>query len=409
MNKLLLIWIVVLLTSCITNQENARDTLFVNLTDATDSQSLKLSDFGNTVRYVPLETNEVCLIGNNPHIALLEDKIVIATKDQCFLFHKQTGKYICSIGQIGDDPSGYSSTNYWIDDAGLFYFFRAPDQLLKYNQKGEMTGKIQIPHIPAAPDFFAFSDSTIIAHCNSSIGLESSNSLLFLNSFGEKLDSIPNLLKSPSIPSPDNISSLSIIKRGAGFFGNLGRRGVMIIKDKEQGELLLPLYNPSLWSSENEVRFRETFTDTIYTVKNRKLYPYMVFHTDTDHSSANPLWYSNPQSIYVAYVLENTHSVFFQYVKNKQVYNGLYNKETQQTKFAKCQQFIVDDLTSEQELKVDLSALCSYKGEYGFILEAASIPDASQKQSDNKNENIPHWMSQLDEDANPVIAIVSDK
>ena len=409
MNKLLLIWIVVLLTSCITNQENARDTLFVNLTDATDSQSLKLSDFGNTVRYVPLETNEVCLIGNNPHIALLEDKIVIATKDQCFLFHKQTGKYICSIGHIGDDPSGASSTNYWIEDAGLFYFFRAPDQLLKYNQKGEMTGKIQIPHIPAAPDFFAFSDSTIIAHCNSSIGLESSNSLLFLNSFGEKLDSIPNLLKSPSIPSPDNISSLSIIKRGAGFFGNLGRRGVMIIKDKEQGELLLPLYNPSLWSSENEVRFRETFTDTIYTVKNRKLYPYMVFHTDTDHSSANPLWYSNPQSIYVAYVLENTHSVFFQYVKNKQVYNGLYNKETQQTKFAKCQQFIVDDLTSEQELKVDLSALCSYKGEYGFILEAASIPDASQKQSDNKNENIPHWMSQLDEDANPVIAIVSDK
>ena len=377
MNKLLLIWIVVLLTSCITNQENARDTLFVNLTDATDSQSLKLSDFGNTVRYVPLETNEVCLIGNNPHIALLEDKIVIATKDQCFLFHKQTGKYICSIGHIGDDPSGYSSTNYWIDDAG--------------------------------PNFFAFSDSTIIAHCNSSIGLESSNSLLFLNSFGEKLDSIPNLLKSPSIPSPDNISSLSIIKRGAGFFGNLGRRGVMIIKDKEQGELLLPLYNPSLWSSENEVRFRETFTDTIYTIKNRKLYPYMVFHTDTDHSSANPLWYSNPQSIYVAYVLENTHSVFFQYVKNKQVYNGLYNKETQQTKFAKCQQFIVDDLTSEQELKVDLSALCSYKGEYGFILEAASIPDASQKQSDNKNENIPHWMSQLDEDANPVIAIVSDK
>ena len=87
----------------------------------------------------------------------------------------------------------------------------------------------------------------------------------------------------------------------------------------------------------------------------------------------------------------------------------MYNKETQQTKFAKCQQFIVDDLTSEQELKVDLSALCSYKGEYGFILEAASIPDTSQKQLDNKNENIPHWISQLDEDANPVIAIVSDK
>ena len=85
-------------------------------------KALKLSDF--EILYVMyLETNEVCLIGNNPHIALLEDKIVIATKDQCFLFHKQTAKYICSIGHIGDDPSGYSSTNYWIDDAGLFLLF----------------------------------------------------------------------------------------------------------------------------------------------------------------------------------------------------------------------------------------------------------------------------------------------
>lgn len=84
-----------------------------------------------------------------------------------------------------------------------------------------------------------------------------------------------------------------------------------------------------------------------------------------------------------------THILYFSIRKNKQVYNGLYNKETQQTKFAKCQQFIVDDLTSEQELKVDLSALCSYKGEYGFILEAASIPDASQKQSDNKMRIFP--------------------
>ncbi len=100
----------------------------------------------------------------------------------------------------------------------------------------------------------------------------------------------------------------------------------------------------------------------------------------------------------------HTHiSYFSQFVKNKQVYNSLHNKETQQSKFAKCQQFIADDLT--QELEVDLSALCSYKGEYGLILHTASIPDSSQKQPGN----MPDWMSQLDEDANPVIAIVSDK
>ena len=64
---------------------------------------------------------------------------------------------------------------------------------------------------------------------------------------------------------------------------------------------------------------------------------------------------------------------------------------------------------SLQSASNSLLTISLQKAEYGFILEAASIPDASQKQSDNKNENIPHWMSQLDEDANPVIAIVSDK
>ena len=405
MNKLLLIVAVLLMTACTTNRDNNRSTMLVDLTKANDLQEFKLSDFGNSVHYVPLETNESCLIGDNPEISLLEDKIVVTTKDQCLLFHKQTGKYITNIGHIGDDPSGYSATNFWIDNAGIFYFFRAPNQLLKYNQKGAMIGKIQVPSTPAAPDCFAFSDSTIIAHCNGVMGLKADNSLLFLNSSGVKQDSIPSLLEKTPVISPEDIASISIFKKGAEHYGNMGKKGVVIIRNQEQSELLLPLNIPSLWSSGDEIHFREVFTDTIYSVRDKELHPYLAFNTN--HSSAEAPWYNDPESICITYVLENAHSVFFQYRKNRQVYNGLYDKVTNQTKFAKCQQFIVDDLTDGQKLEVDLSALCSYKGEYGFILQSGSVTDSDEEQPDGKKVNVPEWLSQLDDDANPVIAIVN--
>lgn len=406
MNKLVQIGVAFLFAACNTTQDHNRSTMNVDLTTASDLQEFKLSDFGNAVQYVPLETNESCLIGDNPQISLLEDKIVVTTKDQCLLFNKQTGKYIGSIGHIGDDPSGYSATNFWIDDAGTFYFFRAPDQLLKYNQKGVMTGKIKIPTTPAAPDCFAFADSTIIAHCNGIMGRKTDNSLLFLNSSGEKQDSIRCLLKSTPVVSPEDIAGISIFKKGAEHYGNMGRKGAVIIRDKEQSELVLPMNAPTLWTYENEVRFRESFIDTVYTLRNKEMHPYIVFQTN--HSSADAPWYNNPESIRVAYVLENEHSVFFQYIKDKKVYNGLLDKATNQTKFDKCRQFIADDLTKGQELKVDLSALCSYKGEYAFILENSSIEaESPETQPDSKKDNVPEWLSQLDDDANPVIAIVS--
>lgn len=405
MNKLVQIGVAFLFAACTTTQDHNRGTMNIDLTTANDMQEFKLSDFGNAVQYVPLETNESCLIEDNPQITLLEDKIVVTTKKQCLLFSKQTGKFISSIGHIGEDPNGYSATNFWIDNAGIFYFFRAPDQLLKYNQKGTMIGKIKIPSTPSVPDCFVFTDSTIIAHSNGIMGVKADNSLLILDSSGEKQDSIPSLFESSPLISHDDIASISVITKGARFYGNMGRKGIILINNKEKSEAMLPVNLPCLWTSDNEIRFKESFIDTVYTVRNKQLHPYIIFQTN--HSSADAPWYNDPQSIRVAYVLENTQSVFFQYIKDKQVYNSLHNKAANRTKFAKFEQFISDDLSKGRELKVDLSALSGYKGEYGFLLEVGSITNSSQSQPDKNMEDALEWLNELDEDANPVVAIVS--
>lgn len=407
MNKLLLIWMAALIiASCSTKQSNNSDNelSLIDLTNITDFEDFKLSDFGKSVEYIPLETNDTCLIANNPQIQLLEDKIVVSTEKQCFLFDKRTGKFLCSVGHIGEDPKGYSSTDCWTDDAGILYFFRAPDKLLKYNQEGEMVGTIQLPDTPTVPDYFTFSDSTIIGHYANYIKIQA-NSLVFFDSSGNKKDSIPSLLGPASSLSTEDITSISVIKR-AGYFGNIARKGAMIIQHKDQTKTLHALHDPVLWSSEGEVHFRESFMDTIYTVRDNKLHPYMVLHTGTSHLPTDK-WYTVPESITVSYVLENAHSVFFQVMQKNLVYSGIYNKTTHKTKYTKSQKTIVDDFN--QVLIADMFTLCSHKGQYGFIVQAGTILDSLEEHpiDKDKSQSTLSWLKQISDDSNPVVVIVS--
>lgn len=68
--------------------------------------SIFASDYFDDIRYVILETTEESLIGNNPNVYLAKDKIIIISDKQCSTFDKNTGKFICNIGHIGNDPEG---------------------------------------------------------------------------------------------------------------------------------------------------------------------------------------------------------------------------------------------------------------------------------------------------------------
>lgn len=405
MNKLLSIWMIALIvTSCSTKQNSNSDNELpvIDLTNITEFEDFKLSDFGKSVAYIPLETNDTCLIANNPQIQLLEDKIVVTTEKQCFLFDKHTGKFLCSVGHIGEDPQGYSSTDCWTDDAGFLYFRREPDKLMKFNQEGELVGRIQLPHMSATPKYYAFSDSTIIGHYNNYMGIQP-NSLMFFDYSGNKKDSIPGLGGSPSSFSMDDVAGFSILK-SKGIFGNITRKGVIITRYKDQTAILQAPSDPVLWSSEGEVRFRESFMDTIYTVKDCKVQPYMVLHTGMSHLPTEK-WYENPESITVSYVLENDHSLFFQVMHKKLVYSGIYNKKTHKTKYTKSQEPIADDFN--QVLMPDMFTLCSYKGQYGFIVQAGTILNALEEHPIDKDKSELSWLNQINDDANPVVVIVS--
>ena len=67
---------------------------------------LKVSDLGSQVHYVPLETNDSCLIGNRPNLMVLDKYILVQSNRRMLCFDKETGSFLGTIGHVGEDPKG---------------------------------------------------------------------------------------------------------------------------------------------------------------------------------------------------------------------------------------------------------------------------------------------------------------
>ena len=85
---------------------------------------LKASDCFSHVRYIPLETSNSCLIGDDPQLKVTRDYIIVMTRQkQCLLFDKQSGKFLRSIGHTGDAPGACRELYGWLNEAsGRLHF-----------------------------------------------------------------------------------------------------------------------------------------------------------------------------------------------------------------------------------------------------------------------------------------------
>ena len=143
-----------LLTACSPSVQNEKaegqiDVLpaFENLTE------LKVSHLGKTIRYVPLETTDSSLVVG-VQVGLLDDKILIAsgnrTEWHCFLFDRESGKFIREIAQDGQGPKDYSLPFPIVHPVTKnLHFRRYVGKLLEYNQEGEYLGEISMDKIIA--------------------------------------------------------------------------------------------------------------------------------------------------------------------------------------------------------------------------------------------------------------------
>lgn len=364
---------------------------------------LKLSELGSAVRYIPLETTDSCLIGRNPNILLTDNHIVVFAERNCLAFNKADGKFIAKIGHVGEDPEAYSySAPIYNEEDGLLYFRRVPNLLQKYDLLGKYCGKVEIPTPPSMPTSYAFIDSLLIGHYETIAMGYNERSLLIANQKGEQIDTVPSVLPVLSEKGIQDIASINVSKGG-------GIAGIILTKFKDQSYSASIVGIPTLWKSVGSIRFKEHFTDTVYTLERNELTPYLVFDTGKWHWGPEARTDSkyNEERLLIGCVFETEKNVFFQcirglYTNEPETYNGIYDRKKGTTKLYLQKKGITDDLTGFQSFH---PRACSSQGEYAAIVGADKMLDWVEEHPEAKEQTEFASFGELTEDSNPVIIL----
>lgn len=386
-----------------TSQTKVEGLCAIDVAEAMEKhQELKLSDLGKEVRYVALETTDSCLIDGNPNILLLDKHIVVFSYKDCFLFDKASGRFISKIGHQGDDPEAYSYAQPMYNDVdGMLYFKREPNGLQKYDLQGKYRGKVTIPTPPKAPNEFVFADSLIIGHYNNVALQYNTRSLVLFNSKGEQIDTIASLL--PVLPEKkvNDIASISVKKFGIGGF---------VLTQFSDGNYSAGISGiPFLWKSNGKVQFKECFNDTVYTVEQNNLIPYIAFSTGKWHWGADARTDSknNEERLLMTTVFETDNTIFFQcirgvYSDEAEVFNGIYDRKTGSTGMYPEKEGIKDDLTNYAPFHPQT---CSSQGEYATIVGSDKVLEWLEEHPDEVEKEKLAILKTLTEDSNPVVII----
>lgn len=385
---------------------------------------LNLSDFGADVRYIPLETNDTCLVALGT-ARVFDSNIVVSSRQFVVLnFDKETGRFIAQLGHRGEDPEGYwGLTAYYNEYNGLFYFERLSNQLQKYDAQGRYRGKALIPTPPERPIAYVFEDSLVIGYYDMlPYTFPYARLLSCFTDRGNLLDSV--LRTSDLMPSQRDDKVAGMMRLGMGRINfTIDAAGVPWID--LQGSC-------PLWTCGEQVRLKEGFGDTIFTLKNHnRLVPAYVFHYGDRALDAKARQEGKSRDKLVAYaVLETSEKIFFKAVshlyeslierrgaakgKSGKVdlpgfkeYNGIYDKQTGVTRMAPGEGGVVDDLTGNLSFK--MQSCSSPQGEFVFSLEAQDIVAWREENPEAKDNPQLAPLLKVQEEDNPVLVIVSNK
>jgi hypothetical protein len=379
---------------------------------------LKISDFGKTIRYIPLETTDVSLIGRSPVVKVLRNHVIVEYKISnsssdpgiCLLFNKDDGRFIAKIGHAGQDPEAYTNSFSWTDEKEEFlYFERMPNQLIKYDMKGNFCGKVEFSFSGLA-SYYLINDFEIIGYFDGLSTASNQFVLAFFERDGLLKDTILSLF--PKTLITDELLNISIMRGNTSYirYGNWTRAGAISIEYKNNTRQIIASNAARIWKNNEKVSFKQDFVDTIFSVTDGMIIPTIAFHTGKFHwpvqeKTSNR---NNNERIFIADISENNNFIFFQcvtgmYSSEPVLYNGLYNKKTRETKLSKNSNVIEDDLTNLMPFK---PLGISTSGEFVSLVEVWEVMDWLEKNPEAKNNERLSFLNELDEDMNPIVILI---
>ncbi len=122
------------------NSENKAPTTFIKLRQDGEQQ-LNVSEFADTVLYIPLETSSESLIRRITQVQLIGNRILLNCFDKLLLYSK-SGKFIRQIGKKGKGPGEYLIIfGFDVINDTILISTTGKRSLLKYSFQGNFLGE----------------------------------------------------------------------------------------------------------------------------------------------------------------------------------------------------------------------------------------------------------------------------
>lgn len=371
----------------------------INIADGLENlQPLYVSDFADEVSYIPLETTDSSLIGNRPYIRKFRNTLLVASEKQpIMMFSLENGKFIKTIGNIGQGGNeyilSYDRPVFWADNNEHYIFVKsADDKIQQYDSIGNYVNTIKCPQeIGPLSGLSQIATGDYVYFYRNYLFDKKEYDITKVNYHTGKIES--TITGKQKAISPELIGNL-IIFHG---FGEIPVSPVCLIYQiKDNCMAFNYMEDPCLWNYNGETYFKKRFNDTIYQIKEKGLRPRYVFDLGDKRIPYDERFKTEgmQEKISIEYILENRKALLFMFKTNHfhvepNIYWGVYNKSTNEVKVSEGKH--LKDENNRYAVE-ELHAATSH----GEILGLISIEKYMKI-----SENTP-----VKEDGNPIVVIL---
>jgi hypothetical protein len=321
------------------------------------------------------------------------------------VFEKETGKFITSVGSIGQGPEEYTSGSCWTDELSgkIFFMKNGNKDLVCYGTDGKFVGKI--PGTGSVKSLVYIDENLFAGYYDggSLIHKRDNIMLAFFDMAGDTVKTISNAYNNVDI-DPSAIKSITSLVGKLNEFGPAGLKTVLIIEIPD-AECVFEYNETHLWRDGDKTYFKPVYNDTIFQIIDQSLSPSLVF--DFGVPKKYDARFKKATS-YVSHILESKDIMLFRFPsytagKRSGMFNAVFDKQTGKTTVNHYDKGIEDDITHFLPLQ---PYTVSSSGEYVGLVSASEINEWFEK---NDPKSLPKEIQQLknmDLEDNPVLVII---
>lgn len=375
---------------------------------------VSLTDLGEKMTYIPLETNDSSVTDINPmtKVVVTHKFILIGnSKTSILCFDRKTGKFIRTIGRFGQGPNEYLNGTLEIDsETQRIYVRNTPGNYVCFDFEGNALTPVTLP---GEQNFMMgghhFSGNKAYGYCNVANDKTTAEAYCYDLTSGHLLDSIP--LMDMQAKKTKAIAPL----RSQEVYG-----GMFMMVEHEDGTWTGGNYqNNTFWTSNHKLYHKDIFCDTIFQMKDlQRQEPIAAFQLGSLGGYGRYETASSMTGRYVIpRVLHNGKHIYFtlftelydiQGMMKKLASGGvvlspscgIYNIQTGETKVQK--ESLLFKHPDEAMPGICINTVAT-DGAWVGIYQTEALIEAREN---IPTEQQPDWLRNLKDDDNPVILLI---